>query len=170
MQLTGKSIVERNILIGVCNDAIQQQGVDLRINRLFKVNGLGLVPTTGKTRIPERTEIFPEFTIFSEEFPVFELEPGYYEVEFLEGCSIPNNAAMILKSRSSLVRCGADVRSGQFDGGFTTERMGCYLEVILPIVIGLHARIAQAIVTETEPVSDKDLYNGQFQNDKQRNN
>jgi deoxycytidine triphosphate deaminase len=61
------------------------------------------------------------------------------------------------------------VHSGQFDAGFNTEKMGCFLQVNHPINIEKGARIAQAIVTESYEVMDEDLYNGQWQGDKQRN-
>ena len=37
MQLTGKQIVERDILQNVCVNGIQQQGVEVRIDRGFVV-------------------------------------------------------------------------------------------------------------------------------------
>jgi hypothetical protein len=46
--------------------------------------------------------------------------------------------------------------------------MGCFLHVINPIVIEVGARIAQAIVFESDPVVTDDMYNGQWQNDNQR--
>ena len=75
---------------------------------------------------------------------------------------------MAFKTRSSLVRCGADVRSGQFDGGFKTKAMGAFLKVELPIEIEVGARVAQMIVNETYEVANEDLYDGQWQGDKQR--
>ena len=99
---------------------------------------------------------------------VYNLPVGYYEIEFEEGCKMPANYAMVFKTRSSLVRCGAEVRSGQFDGGFETERMGAFLKVDIPIKIEKGARVAQALITETYTVDAENLYNGQWQNDKQR--
>ena len=86
----------------------------------------------------------------------------------MESCDIPKDAVLNYKTRSSLVRCGAIVHSGQFDGGFNTDKMGCFLEVLQPILIERGARIAQAVVDESYPVDDDKLYNGQWQNDNQR--
>ena len=72
-----------------------------------------------------------------------------------------------IRYRSSLVRCGAIVHSGQFDAGFKTDAMGCFLQVIRPLHIEEGARIAQAIVFESNDVEN--LYDGQWQGDKQRN-
>lgn len=164
MQLTGKQIVESGIIYNNCPEGVQQQGVDVRVKKIWKVNSndLGHIPVKGKTTTPKTTECLPWNNNW-------ELTPGYYEVEFLEGCYIPAYCAMYFKTRSSLVRCGAEIISGQFDGGFKTEYMGAFLKVNIPIIIDCGARIAQAIVTETYEVEEDKLYNGQWQNDKQRN-
>ena len=192
MQLTGKQIVNQGIISGVCDEGIQQQGVDVRVSKITRVSAhlggldifdallmgktdeyskkvlgtIGYVPAQGKTKLPENKEVKVEKV---NGVPCWILGEGYYEVEFMEGCKIPANCAMYFKTRSSLVRCGSDVRSGQFDGGFETEKMGAFLKVELPVRIDVGARIAQAIVTETYPVDEENLYNGQWQNDNQRN-
>ena len=196
MQLTGKQIVNKGIIYNVDEKGIQQQGVDVRIKRISKVcsglqNGInmfsdlfmgksemsivedmfadtGLIPCSGKTSIPKTMEVLPISNPDSGT-EAWYLHEGYYEVEFMEGCKIPADCAMYFKTRSSLVRCGADIRSGQFDGGFETENMGAFLKVELPIRIEVGARVAQAIVTETYPVDEDKMYNGQWQNDNQRN-
>ena len=164
MQLTGKQIVEEGIVIGACEEGVQQQGVDVRLKEVRKVNDnkVGYVPKEGKTVTPGGYELLAWDDIY-------ELTPGYYEVEFEEGCDIPSNAAMYFKTRSSLVRCGAEILSGQFDGGFHTDNMGAFLKVNIPIRIEKGARVAQMIVNETYEVNAEDLYDGQWQGDKQRN-
>ena len=163
MQLTGKQIVERDILQNVCVNGIQQQGIDVRLAKVHEVVGGtgGFVPATGKTQTPGAVEVAcPD--------GVYDLPTGYYEVTFEEGCKIPADCAMYFKTRSSLVRCGAEIRSGQFDGGFETDHMGAYLKVELPIKIEKGARVAQAIINETYPVEKEYLYDGQWQRDNQR--
>ena len=162
MQLTGRQIVDRGIVIGACEAGVQQQGVDVRLKEVWKVydNKVGFVPKEGKTVPPG------SYILAWDE--VYELTPGYYEVEFEEGCDIPSDTAMYFKTRSSLVRCGAEILSGQFDGGFHTDNMGAFLKVNIPIRIEKGARVAQMIVNETYKVNDEDLYDGQWQGDKQR--
>lgn len=169
MQLTGRQIIERGIVNNYCEDAVQQQGIDVRLksvrvvtieNKLGEIRA-GFIPNRGKTKLPYYEEVIPENGEYI-------LDPGFYDVELMESCSIPNNATLHYKTRSSLVRCGATVHSGQFDGGFKTENMGCFLHVINPIVIEVGARIAQALVFESYPVNNEDMYNGQWQNDNQR--
>lgn len=172
MQLTGKQIVEEKIITRVCEPGIQQQGVDVRVKRIGIVlpgdigsqsSPLGMVPAEGKTITP-KTEWFADLdkTGWQQVY----LKPAYYELEFIEGCMIPDDCVMHFKTRSSLVRCGAEVRSGQFDAGFTTEHMGAYMKVEVPMVIELGARVAQALVSRTAKVEN--TYNGQWQGDKQR--
>lgn len=158
MQLTGKQIIEQGIVTNSCPEGLQQQGIDVRINKLFKLTGMGVVRAKGKTMLPTSKPYL--------DFGYWDLEPGYYEVELIEGIKMPNNAALQFKTRSSLVRNGVIVHSGQFDAGFETEHAGCFIEVIRPVRIEKEARIAQAIVFQSEPVDN--TYEGQFQNDKQR--
>lgn len=165
MQLTGAQIVEQKIITGACEAGLQQQGVDLRVKEIRQVSekASGYIPEQGKSIIPAT---FP-ISLYDDKSYV--LKPGYYEVEFIEGCNVPNNTTLHIKTRSSLVRCGSQCFSGQFDGGFHTDNMGCFLHVILPISIDKGARIAQAIVFESYPVETENLYNGQWQGDNQRN-
>jgi len=161
MQLTGKQIVERGIVSNFDElTAIQQQGVDVRIDKVYrnKFHAPGKVNISG-TKIPKYEEIQPVNGVFT-------LDPGYYEVQLIEAVHVPNNCSLHFKTRSSLVRCGALVHSGQFDAGFETETAGCFLQVIEPINIERAARIAQALCFESAPVDN--LYDGQWQNDKQR--
>lgn len=162
MQLTGKQIVEREIITNYCEEGVQQQGIDVRLKAVYVLDGGGMVPKKGKTKLPQTKEI--DCWVDN----MIKLVPGYYEVEFEEACNIPNNMVLNYKTRSSLVRCGAIIHSGQFDAGFKTQNMGAFLHVIRPIILEKGARLAQAIVTESYPVDNENLYNGQWQNDKQR--
>ena len=170
MQLTGEQIVKRKIVYNVSNEGIQQQGVDVRVAKVFSVEGGGIVPEKGKTTLPTYKEVEPKPIKFQPgvEYMYFHLTPGWYELELMEGCNIGSKEVLNFKTRSSLVRCGAVVHSGQFDAGFTTEKMGCFLHVMNPINIQLGARVAQAIVNESYEVGSDNLYNGQWQGDKQR--
>lgn len=172
MQLTGAQIVEAGIITNISPKGLQQQGIDLRVNRIGFLKGVGVV--SDKTILPATTWVDASRIDVSNDGDGkdyrrgYILDPGYYEIELMEGCDIPKNIAMTLKTRSSLVRCGAEVRSGQFDAGFHTEKMGCYLKVERTIIIEQGARICQAICNETSVVGEENLYNGQFQEDCQR--
>lgn len=161
MQLTGKQIIEEGIITGYCEEGVQQQGVDVRIDKIYRLYGEGKIPARGKTVLPESHEI--------EGFRLGEpmrLEPGYYEIRMMEGCVVPDNVAFYLRHRSSLVRTGVEIVCGQFDAGFCTNCIGCFMRVNREVYIERGARVAQVIASRTEPVTN--LYNGQYQNDKQR--
>ncbi len=165
MQLTGKQIISNGIISNHCEEGVQQQGVDVRIDSISEVYDYGIVPKVGKTTPCPTRQVK---TIPANGGEMFVLSPGYYEITLMESCNIPDRYSLRYKTRSSLVRCGAIVHSGQFDAGFKTDAMGCFLEVLRPIRIEKGARIAQAIVYESYPVDEENLYNGQWQNDKQR--
>lgn len=169
MQLTGKEILKRGIVTQTCAEACQQQGVDVRISRICEVHTddceqCGFVPAQGKTKLPTYTFLEPTKSADGQLY--WTLLPGYYEVQLFEGAFVPNNVTLHFKTRSSLVRCGALVHSGQFDAGFQTVTAGCFLQVLKTITIEYGARIAQAICFESEPVDN--TYDGQWQSDKQR--
>lgn len=191
MQLTGKQIVEEGLVTNYIPEAVQQQGMDVRLmqvrgfgHRIFvaghnpdssvwernsHLEDIGFIPARGKTKLPKSEEIMPrEYTRDGYKFTGWILDPGYYEVIFDEGVKMPNNRVMVLISRSSAVRCGAFIECGQFDAGFNTEHMGCFFKVEERIAIEQHARIAQLRFTTTEEVQANDMYNGQWQNDQQR--
>ena len=93
------------------------------------------------------------------------LYEGVYDITFNEGCNIPDNRVAFIKQRSSLYRNGAIINSPVFDPGFKTENMGTLLYVHETIFIEQDARVAQIYFHECVSA---EMYNGQWQNDKQR--
>ena len=89
-------------------------------------------------------------------------------VDFIEGCNIPKNKMGRIVQRSSVARCGAWIYSSIFDAGFHTDSMGTFMEVFHTITIEKNARVAQFYCYDCTDVNEEDLYNGQYQNDKQR--
>ena len=96
------------------------------------------------------------------------LYPGAYDVTFHEGCKIAANRVGMIRQRSSLLRNGAIIASSIFDPGFETDNMGIIMIVTATIFIEKDARVGQMYFHECDEVSEDKLYNGQFQNDKQR--
>lgn len=94
------------------------------------------------------------------------LHPGFYDFVLNEGCKIPSNRTGFIKQRSSLLRNGALIQSSVFDPGFETDQMGTYCVVFETIFIEENARVAQMYFHESTPTDQ--VYNGQWQNDKQR--
>ena len=94
------------------------------------------------------------------------LYEGVYDITFNEGCKIPDNRVAFIKQRSSLYRNGAIINSPVFDPGFETQNMGTLLYVYETLFIETDARVAQIYFHEC---NGAELYDGQWQNDKQRN-
>jgi len=170
--LTGKEIVEKQVITNYEEGNVQQQGIDVRVKQVFEfdknfdgllINNIGWIPKEGKTKLPKEVEIEPNRFECGYGWLLY---PGYYEITFVEGCSVPNDCCMEFKTRSSVVRCGGEVRSGLFDAGFETEHMGAFLKVEEPMFIACDSRLAQVIVHGTNKVEN--TYNGQWQNDNQR--
>lgn len=167
--LTGKELAESGMVLNFDPQYIQQQGIDIRINKVHKLKGkmMGAVPLSGKTILPEYEEMEPlhlkngDNRIFGWILPV-----GVYDIEFVEGIEVGSSFCMKPLTRSSLVRMGARVDSGLFDAGFHSKNMGAMLYVSNPVVIAKGARVAQVVCFESNDVSN--LYDGQFQDDKQR--
>jgi deoxycytidine triphosphate deaminase len=96
------------------------------------------------------------------------LYSGAYDITFHEGCKIAANRVGMIRQRSSLLRNGAIIASSIFDPGFITENMGTIMIVTATIFIEQDARVGQMYFHECDEVNEENLYNGQFQNDKQR--
>ena len=96
------------------------------------------------------------------------LHPGAYDITFHEGCKIAANRVGLIRQRSSLLRNGAIIASSVFDPGFETENMGTIMIVTATIFIEQDARVGQMYFHECDEVAEENLYNGQWQNDKQR--
>ena len=94
------------------------------------------------------------------------LYPGTYEITFWEGCKLPADYAGFIRQRSSLLRNGTVIHSSVFDPGFETQFMGNVMRVNETIFIEEDARVAQIYFHECVEVAE--LYDGQWQGDKQR--
>jgi len=157
--LNGKEIVARGIVTNVPEENIAQHGVDLNLIGVEKMKGVGLIPIKGKTTLPRYEEIVPIEG-------VWRLEPGVYNITFDQGCKIPNDQMLLIRQRSSLLRNGGSLHSSVFDAGFETTKIGTVMVLFHSVDIEYGARIAQIYNHVTDPVEN--LYNGQFQQDKQR--
>lgn len=157
--LNGKEIVERGIITNVPAENIQQHGIDLNLIKVESLVVAGFIPKEGKTILPQYRQISPTNGRWG-------LMPGIYNVTFAQGCKIPNDQMLLIRQRSSLLRCGGLLHSSVFDAGFETENIGTMVLIVHPVEIEVGARIAQIYNHVTDPVDN--LYNGQFQKDQQR--
>ena len=172
--LNAKQILEEGLLqLQTAQGKPAQVGYDLTLKEVQKI-GLkiganayreGKIGKVLKDKT-ELTEYVPQNTIMLDGVEGWLLYDGVYDITFNEGCKIPDNRVAFIKQRSSLYRNGATINSPVFDPGFETQNMGTLLYVHETIFIEKDARVAQIYFHEC---SGADLYNGQWQNDKQRN-
>ena len=144
-----------------------QVGFDLTLKQ---VNKVGYRPDEGKIGkvLKDKTELTdytPHPLINLDGHHGWLLYKGVYDITFNEGCKIPANRVAFIKQRSSLYRNGTIINSPVFDPGFETEFMGTLMYVHETIFIEENARVAQIYFHECEAA---ELYNGQWQRDKQR--
>ncbi len=139
-----------------------QVGYDLSVQNIKLTGGsMGMV-LVDKTIVGELHDI-GQATVNGREGWV--LEPGTYDVTMNEGCNISGNRTAMVRQRSSLLRNGAIIASSIFDPGFNTDNIGTVMIVTNRIFIEKDARVAQMYFHEN---NEGELYDGQFQNDKQR--
>jgi deoxycytidine triphosphate deaminase len=173
--LNAKQILEEGLLqLETAQGKPAQVGYDLSLKAVSKIGSSIVVGGTfnkyakiGKV-LKDKTELttyIPIETINLDGDKGWLLYEGVYDITFHEGCKIPENRVAFIKQRSSLYRNGAIINSPVFDPGFETANMGTILYVHETIFIEENARVAQIYFHEC---NGADLYNGQWQNDKQR--
>ena len=174
--LNAKQILDENLLLlEHTKGKPSQVGYDVTLKAVQKIgNRIGGNITTylpgkiGKV-LKDKTELTtytPVETIKLDGNEGWLLHEGTYDITFWEGCNIPDNRVAFIKQRSSLYRNGAIINSPVFDPGFKTDNMGTLLYVHETLFIEKDARVAQIYFHEC---NGAELYNGQWQNDKQRN-
>ena len=173
--LNAKQILEEGLLkLSETKGKAAQVGYDLTLKSVNKVgNRIGdtNVYTSGKIGkvLKDKTELTtytPVNTIKLDGVEGWLLHPGVYDITFWEGCKLPEDRVAFIKQRSSLYRNGAIINSPVFDPGFETDNMGTLLYIHEPLFIEKDARVAQIYFHECVSA---EMYNGQWQNDKQRN-
>lgn len=163
--LTARQIEEKGIIYvsPQYSDKVEyapaQVGIDLHIVKVDKLKKGGLIPREGKTVLGPTKPVPPKKG-------KWKLRPGVYEIQLAEGCKFDAYTCGKITHRSSCYRNGVEIESPWFDPGFETDSMGTFMEVKVPVTIECFARVAQIAVFTTEEAAE--LYNGQFQNDKQR--
>ena len=171
--LNAKQILEEGLLqLQTAQGKPAQVGYDLTLKAVQKVgNSIGgnfeFIGKIGKI-LKDKTELTtytPISPINLDGYRGWLLHEGVFDITFNEGCKIPENRVAFIKQRSSLYRNGAIINSPVFDPGFETANMGTILYVHETLFIEENARVAQIYFHEC---NGAELYNGQWQNDKQR--
>ncbi len=144
-----------NYLENVSREQVQVNGVDLTVERIFRLKGAGVI-LCNDVKLPEYVEVQCDEGKFF-------LEKGVYVVQVKERISIPLDAVGICLPRSSLVRMGVQVGSALWDSGYVGYSK-ILLNVENPIIIEKGARFAQLILIRCERKADEG-YRGRYQNE-----
>lgn len=129
-------------ILGAEADQIQSNGVDLTLDKLFKIIGSGKI-FKNSVILPEYVEINPDKENF------FSLDKGVYVFQVKEKISVPLDAVGFCLPRSSLVRMGAHIGAALWDSGYTGFSR-ILLKVDNSISIEKGARIVQFILIKSE--------------------
>ena len=163
--LNANQIVEKGLLkLEHSKGKKAQVGYDLSLQAVNKIGHVGYV-LKDKTKLAAYE---PIDKIQLDGYKGWLLHPGAYDITFWEGCDIPSNYVGLIRQRSSMLRNGTVLHSSVFDPGFSTEFMGTVMVVNETIFIEEDARVAQIYFHICEEVDEDNLYNGQWQGDKQR--
>jgi len=147
--------------------ALTQHGCDLHLLAAVCVDAGGHIPQEGNTIIPQYSPMKVNKEV--SERGILHFERGRaYSVMFEEGCQVPNNAMLLIRQRSSLLRIGGVITSSLFDAGFKTANIGTVMIAHADFSLEVGARIAQIYGHSSPEVAEADLYSGQYQEDKQR--
>ena len=169
--LTAQQILNEGLLkLEHAHGKPAQIGYDLSLKQVNIIGGRIVDGKIGKV-LKDKTELTtyrPYELINLDGVNGWLLYAGVYDITFNEGCKIPSNRVGLIRQRSSMLRNGTVLHSSVFDPGFETEFMGTVMVVNETIFIEEGARVAQIYFHECTPVGEENLYNGQWQGDKQR--
>ena len=92
---------------------IQPNGVDLRLDGVWALDGPGRIGETNDDRlIPERREVRPVDGWYT-------LGPGPYVIRLAETVTLPRDLMAFGRPRSSLGRCGVAIHTAVWDAGYS---------------------------------------------------
>jgi deoxycytidine triphosphate deaminase len=146
-----------------------QIGVDLTIKSVSAIAHQSILNEQGKMELGPYIPIPPHSSSPTGRDAFWDLQPGSYAIEFDQGLKKlePNENAFIIQ-RSSLNRAGTQIIGSVYDPGFETDTLGATMNVAASIRIYQHARVAQILIDNNEPVKKESLYKGTWQNKSNR--
>jgi len=158
MILRGEKIASRGLVREMVGEGqVQPCGVDLTLKEAHGLEGDGEVDFDNSKRRISKSSPLP----FDAEGKL-RLPAGCYKIVYNEYVEIPLEMAAFGYPRSSLLRCGADVRCAVWDPGYH-GRSESLLVVHNPAGIVLHknAKVMQLVFVRLEAKAEKG-YEGQY--------
>ncbi|HIP83983.1 MAG TPA: deoxyuridine 5'-triphosphate nucleotidohydrolase [Methanothermococcus okinawensis] len=132
--------ISRKFVKVVDDTQVQQCGIDLRVGKIFKIEGEGVLDYSNeKRKLPQYREIFS-----SQEDIKISLDMGVYLIKVADRIEVPRDTCALVYPRSSLLRMGCTLHTAVHDPGY--EGYPEYLlDVKNPITLYRYARIAQIL-------------------------
>jgi dUTP pyrophosphatase len=157
-----KLITEHNLVTGYLDldKQLQPSGFDLSLESVEEYLGGGAVDFSNKERVIAETR-----PIKPNSHGWINLNKGVYKVVYNEVVKMPLNVAAIARTRSTLLRNGAEIGTAVWDPGYE-GRSSSLLTVHNPHGLKLkkNARVAQLIFFETGDVEKG--YSGVYQKER----
>lgn len=138
-------------------EAIQSHGIDLSINKIYRLEGTAHIKNGEEYTKTERVEVEPE----NGEYKLL-AENGYIVV-YDEIITIPENHCGLVLPRSRLMRCGNNVHTAVWDSGYSGIGEGL-ITLTNDTIYDEDLRLAQIIFIETENLNE--LYEGSHQGER----
>lgn len=164
MIINPKKAVEAGWVKNIDEKAVQQNGIDLRLDRLFAVDATGdpLILHKDEKSLPNLTEQYPmEYGLGSGGlFSGWYLQSLVaYQMLAMESIDIPSGACAEIVGRSTLNRSGIFFRSALYDSGFSAPAIQLAIFPFASAYIERGARVCQIIFYEADSAS---LYQGEY--------
>jgi dUTP pyrophosphatase len=137
---------------------VQPNGVDVRIDRLFRLTSPALLGESDSVREPAaREEVLPDRDGW------WSLQPGSYVIALRERVNLPPDLMALARPRSSLLRSGVAIHTAVWDAGYT-GRSETLLSVLNPRGFRLQrgARVLQLVFLRLEQATRRG-YRGAYQ-------
>ena len=136
---------------------VQPCGIDMTLKEVHSLSDAGEIDFDNSKR-----NISKSFALAFDSSGKLLLKPGCYKIIYNEYVSVPIDACAFGFPRSSLLRCGADVRCAVWDPGYH-GRSESLLVVNSPHGITLHknAKVMQLVFVRLESAAHKG-YAGQY--------
>ncbi len=145
--------LSRTKLTNVQSQDVQPNAVDLRLDKVFKINDDVFI-LSEDSKVHRTTEPVP---LIEDDF--YRLEPGHYEVTMENIISVGEGEAGWVITRSTLNRNGLFLTSGLYDSGYSGAMAGVLHVTCGPVLIKKGTRIGQYLSFDSECVK---LYDGSY--------
>lgn len=147
------------------NGDVQPNAVDIRVDKMFRSNGIFVLTEDVKMHRPVREELRPgPWTFDGRIFNGWLLHPGVYEFTAKGTVKVGPDEAGYVIVRSTLNRNGCFITSGLYDSGYEGPMAGA-LHVTQVTFIGHDTRIGQFVLFKAEALTQYDGSYGKGKDD-----